>query len=108
MTKICDINPAAKDKLPPAYSDKSGIGAHFTDAFVKPMNTQLPDGTRVSCKRKGLRIMLRVGDKKGDGLMRRLQVGKDPILMLQAALQEASQAAGVNLKITETEVLLTD
>src|SRR3974390_3416177 len=108
MTKICDINPAAKDRLPPAYSDKSGIGAAYTDAFVKPMNTQLPDGTRVSCKRKGLRIMLRVGDNKGDGLMRRLQVGKDPVLMLQAALQEAAQAAGVKLKITETEVLLTD
>ena len=108
MTKICDINPAAKDKLPPAYSDKSGIGAHYTDAFLKPMNTQLPDGTRVSCKRKGLRIMLRVGDRKGDGLMRRLRVGKDPALMLQAALQEASQATGVKLRITETEVLLTD
>ena len=106
MTKLCDINPAAKDKLPPACSDKSGIGVHYTDAFVKPMNTQLPDGTRVSCKRKGLRIMLRVGDKKGDGLLRRLQVGKDPIQMLQAALQEAAQAAGVKLTITETEVLL--
>jgi hypothetical protein len=106
MTKICDINPAAKDKLPPAYSDKSGIGVHYTDAFVKPMNIPLPDGTRVSCKRKGLKIMLRVGDKKGDGLMRRLQVGKDPIQMLQAALQEAAQAAGVKLTITETEVLL--
>ena len=108
MTKICDINPAAKDRLPPAYSDKSGIGAHYTDAFVKPMNTQLPDGTRVSCKRKGLRIMLRVGDNKGDGLMRRLQVGKDPVLMLQAALQEAARGAGIKLRITETEVLLTD
>ena len=108
MTKICDINLGAKDKLPPACSDKSGIGAHYTDAFVKPMNTQLPDGTRVSCKRKGLRIMLRVGDRKGDGLMRRLRVGKDPVLMLQAALQEAAQAAGVKLKITETEVLLSD
>jgi hypothetical protein len=108
MTKICDIIAAAKDKLPPACSDKSGIGAHYTDAFVKPMNTQLPDGTRVSCKRKGLKIMLRVGDKKGDGLMRRLQVGRDPVLMLQAALEEAARAAGVKLTLTETEVLLND
>src|SRR3974377_2259166 len=94
MTKICDINPAAKDKLPPSFSDKSGIGVHYTDAFVKPMNIQLPDGMRVSCKRKGLKIMLRVGDKKGDGLMRRLQVGKDPIVMLRAALEEGATAAG--------------
>jgi hypothetical protein len=106
MTKICDINGAAKDKLPPAYSDKSGIGVHYTDAFIKPMNTQLPDGTRISCKRKGLKIMLRVGDKKGDGLMRRLDVGKDPVLMLQAALQEAAKAAGVELSMTENEILL--
>ena len=106
MTKICDVNALAKDKLPPGYSDKSGIGVHYTDAFLKPMNTQLPDGTRVSCKRKGLKIMLRVGDKKGDGLMRRLQVSRDPIAMLSAALQEAAQAAGVQLKITETEVCL--
>src|SRR3974377_367493 len=101
MTKICDINPAAKDKLPPSFSDKSGIGVHYTDAFLKPMNIQLPDGMRVSCKRKGLKIMRRVRDKKGDGLMRRLQVGKDPLVMLQAALQEAAQAAGVKLTITE-------
>src|SRR5262245_36163940 len=106
MTKLCDINQAAKEKLPPTFSDKSGIGVHYTDAFIKPMNTQLPDGTRVSCKRKGLKVMLRVGDKKGEGLMRRIDVGKDPMAMLQAALAEAAKAAGVDLKITESEILL--
>src|ERR1041384_3810317 len=98
MTKLCDINLAAKEKLPPAFAEKSGIGSHYVDAFVKPMNTKLPDGTRVGCKRKGLKITLTVGTKKGEGLMRRLTVSKDPVLMLQAALQEASQAAGVELK----------
>jgi hypothetical protein len=107
MTKLCDINPAAKEKLPPTFSEKSGIGSHYVDAFVKPMNTKLPDGTRVACKRKGLKITLTVGTKKGEGLMRRLTVSKDPVLMLQAALQEASKAAGVELQITETEILLT-
>ena len=106
MTKICDINPAAKEKLPPGSPDKSGIGVHYTDAFIKPMNTQLPDGTRIACKRKGLKLLLRVGDKKGEGLMRRIDVGKDPVAMLQAALAEAAKAAGVDLKITENEVLL--
>ncbi len=106
MTKICDINPAVKEKLPPATPDKSGIGVHYTDAFIKPMNTQLPDGTRVACKRKGLKLLLRVGEKKGEGLMRRIDVGKDPVAMLQAALAEAAKAAGVDLKITETEILL--
>ena len=105
MIKLCDLNPAARQKLPPATPDKSGIGVHYVDAFLAPMNTALPDGTRVSCKRKGLRITLRVGDKKGDGLMRRLTAGPDPIAMLQAALQEAAQAAGVQLQVTEGEIL---
>jgi hypothetical protein len=108
MTKLCDINPAAKDKLPPTFAEKSRIGSHYVDAFLKPMNTKLPDGTRVGCKRKGLKIMLAVGTKKGEGLMRRLDVSKDPVVMLEAALQEAAKAAGVELKIAGSEILLGD
>src|SRR3569623_116038 len=104
MTKLCDINPAAKEKLPPTFAEKSGIGSHYVDAFIKPMNTKLPDGTRVSCKRKGLKITLSVGTKKGEGLMRRIDVGKDPAVMLQAALQEAAKGAGVELQLTDTEI----
>jgi hypothetical protein len=106
MTKLCDVNLAAKEKLPPAFAEKSGIGSHYVDAFVKPMNTKLPDGTRVGCKRKGLKITLTVGTKKGEGLMRRIAVGKDPTVMLHAALQEAAKVAGVELKITEAEILI--
>jgi len=106
MIKICEVNQAAKDKLPPGFSDKSGIGVHYVDAFIKPMNTKFEDGTRVACKRKGLKITLAVGAKKGEGLMRRLEVSKDPGLMLNAALQEAARAAGVELKITEAEIFV--
>jgi hypothetical protein len=106
MTKLCDINTAAREKLPPGAADKSGIGVHYMDAFIKPMNTKLPDGTRVGCKRKGLKLTLTVGTKKGEGLMRRLDVSKDPVVMLNAALQEAAKAAGVELKITDTEILV--
>lgn len=104
MMKICDVNQDAKTKLSPELNDKSGIGVHYTDAYIKPMNTKLEDGTRVACKRKGLKIMLTVGTKKGDGLMRRLAVSRDPVIMLQAALQEAAKAAGVELQITDTEI----
>lgn len=107
MTKLCDINATAKDKLPPAFAEKSGVGTHYTDAFIKPMNTKLPDGTRVSCKRKGLKITLTVGTKKGEGLLRRLDVSKDPVLMLNATLAEAAKAAGVGLQLTDAEVLIT-
>lgn len=106
MIKICDINQAAKEKLPPTFNDKSGIGVHYMDAFIKPMNTKLEDGTRISCKRKGLKITFVVGTKKGEGLMRRLDVSKDPVVMLNAALQEAAKAAGVELNITDSEILI--
>jgi hypothetical protein len=106
MTKLCDINAAAREKLPPTFAEKSGIGSHYVDAFLKPMNSKLPDGTRVGCKRKGLKITLTVGTKKGEGLMRRLDVSKDPVAMLNAALQEAAKNAGVEIKITDTEILI--
>jgi hypothetical protein len=106
-TKICDLNPAAKDKLPALTDDKSGIGVHYVDAFIKPMNVKLEDGTPVRCKRRGLKITLTVGTKKGEGLMRRLDVSPDPIVMLDAALQEAAAAAGVSLTVEDQAVFIT-
>jgi len=106
MIKLCAINPAAVNKLPPAFPDKSGIGVHYVDAFLAPMNVTLPDNVRVTCKRKGLRVTLRVGTKKGDGLMRKLDVSPDPVVMLRACLDEAARAAGVSLQITDQEILI--
>ena len=107
MIKVCDLDQTANAKRAPEMNDKSGIGVHYVDAFIKPMNTKLEDGTRISCKRKGLKITLAAGTKKGEGLMRRLDVSKDPVIMLQAALQEAARKAGVELRITETEIFMT-
>ena len=104
--KLCDVCLAANEKLPAHTGDKSGIGVHYVDAYVKPMNVKLDDGTRIKCKRRGLKIALQVGDKKGEGLMRRLDVSKDPIAMLDAALQEAAQAAGVELRVENGAVYL--
>lgn len=98
-TKLCDLNPAAKEKLPGHTDDKSGIGVHYVDAYIKPMNTRLDDGTPVKCKRRGLKITLSAGAKKGEGLMRRLDVSADPVVMLDAALQEAAGAAGIELTV---------
>jgi hypothetical protein len=106
MTKLCDINVAATEKLSPAFKEKSGLGSHYVDAFIKPMNTKLSDGTRVACKRRGLKISLVVGTKKGEGLMRRIDVSKDPVVMLNAALQEAARAAAIELQITDKEILV--
>jgi hypothetical protein len=95
--KLCDVNVAAADKLPEHTGDKSGIGVHYVDAWIKPMNVKLEDGTAVKCKRRGLKIVLSAGGKKGEGLMRRLDVSADPVVMLNAALQEAAKAAGIEL-----------
>jgi hypothetical protein len=100
-TKLCDINPAAKDKLPHLTDDKSGIGVHYVDAYLKAMNVKLADGTAVRCKRRGLKITLTAGTKKGEGLLRRLEHGPQVAVMLDAALQEAAQAAGVVLSVEE-------
>ena len=105
--KLCDVNPAAKDKLPHLTDDKSGIGVHYVDAYIKPMNAKLEDGTSIRCKRRGLKITLSAGGKKGEGLMRRLAVSPDPVVMLNAALQEAAKAAGIELTVEDGAIFVS-
>ena len=105
--RLCEVNAAAVTRLPQHTDDKSGIGVHYVDAYLKPMNVKLEDGTPVKCKRRGLKISLAVGTKKGEGLMRRLEVSADPVIMLDAALQEAAKAAGVELSIEDGAVFIS-
>jgi hypothetical protein len=105
-TKLCDVNVEAEKKLPPHSDDKSGIGVHYIDAYIKPMNVKLEDGTPVKCKRRGLKITLSAGAKKGEGLMRRLAVSPDPVVMLDAALQEAANAAGIELTVENRAIFV--
>ena len=105
--KICDVNPIAESKLPEHTGDKSGIGVHYVDAFIKPMNVKLEDGTPVKCKRRGLKIVLSAGAKKGEGLMRRLDVSPNPVVMLAAALQEAAKAAGIELTLDDGAIFFS-
>jgi hypothetical protein len=105
--KLCDLNPAVAEKLPQFTEDKSGIGVHYVDAYIKPMNTKLEDGTPVKCKRRGLKIVLSAGAKKGEGLMRRLDVSPDPVVMLQAALQEAATASGIGLAVEDGAIFIS-
>ena len=104
--RLCEVNAAAVAKLPQHTDDKSGIGVHYVDAYIKPMNAKLEDGTAVKCKRKGLKIVLSIGTKKGEGLLRRLAAGPDPVAMLDAALQEAAASAGVDLAVEDGAVFV--
>ena len=38
--KLCELNPAAPSRMPEHTDDKSGIGVHYVDAYLKPMNYQ--------------------------------------------------------------------
>jgi hypothetical protein len=104
---LCDVNAAALEKLPAKTDDKSGVGVHYVDAYIKPMNRKLEDGTAIKCKRRGLKVVLTVKGKTGDGLLRRLANGPDPVKMLDAALQEAAGNAGVTLAVADGKIQLT-
>ena len=109
---LCDVNAAALEKLPAKTDDKSGVGVHYVDAYIKPMNRKLEDGTAIKCKRRGLKIVLTVKGSagtahNGEGLLRRLAHGPDPVSMLDAALQEAAGQAGVALVVADGRIQLT-
>ena len=97
--ELCAENPTAPDLLKPEKNVRSGIGVHYVDAFLKPLKAPvvLADGTKFSAKRRGLKVTLTLGGQKGDGLMRRLTVSRDPIVMLRAALDEAGAKLGVRV-----------
>ena len=61
----------------------------------------------MKCKRRGLKVTLTVKGKSGEGLLRRIQHGPDPVKMLDAALQEAAGNAGVALAVQDGEIRLT-
>jgi len=105
--QICIENKQAEEQLDPKVNDRSGIGVHYMDKYIKPMNVTLDEGPAVSCKRRGLKVTLKVGDRKGEGIMRRLELGPDPIAMLRAALQEAAKAAEVELSFEDGAIFVT-
>ena len=104
-TKICDEDRAAAE-LPPRVDDKSGIGVYYVDAYLKPLNTTLEDGRKVTGKRKGLKITLQIGDAAGEGLLRRIENGPDVRSMLRHALEEAARGAGARFFTEEGGVWL--
>jgi hypothetical protein len=97
-TKLAEVNPTAGEMLSPSKNDRSGVGVHYVDAYLKPIKSlTLEDGRKFTAKRRGLKVTLSLGDKKGDGLMRRLEVSRDPVIMLEHALKEASAKLGISL-----------
>ncbi len=104
--KLANENAAADKWLPDMTPDGSEIGANYADAYVKPMNKTLDDGTEVRCNRRGLKITVQVGERKGEALLRRLEHGPDVRSILQAALHSAFEAAGVSFTADDGEIYL--
>lgn len=104
--RIAEENGEAEGLLPPAQPDGSLIGVNYTDAWIKVLNTQVEDGPKVSCKRKGLKIMLQVGEKSGEAIMNRLEHGPDPKDILREAVSAAASAADCSLSVEEGAIYL--
>lgn len=96
----------AEPFLPEAKPDGSGVGINYADALLKPVKLTLEDGRKVAFKRRGLKITLTIGDRSGEGLLRRLAHGPDTKPMLYAALQEAARKAGAEISFEDGAVYL--
>jgi hypothetical protein len=83
--------------LPAARPDDSGVGVNYADQVLKCFKLTLPDGRKLSARRRGLRITIAIGDAKGEGLLRRIEHGPDVKAIFRAALSEAARNAGATL-----------
>lgn len=104
--RIIDENVQAEQLIPPAAPDNSGIGINYADAYIKPMNLQIENGPKIVCRRKGLKIILSIGEKSGEAVMRRVDHGPDVRNMLRSALQAAAQAAGAQFSVEDGGIYL--
>ena len=106
--ELAPENQDADKLLPESKDDGSGIGINYADAYIKPFKKILDDGRKVACKRRGLELTLKIGDKSGKGLMRRLANGPDVKTILREALNEAATDAGVVFAVEDGMMILTE
>lgn len=87
----------AESHLPDVKPDGSGVGVNYADMMLKPFKVTLEDGRKLLAKRKGLKITITVGDKSGEGILRRLENGPDVKVMFRKALEEAAHHGGFGI-----------
>ena len=106
--ELAPKNAAAPEMLKAEKNDRSRIGVHYVDAYLKPLKSgiTLPDGVKFTARRRGLKVTLALGLIKGEGRMRRLSVSSDPVIMLRAALDEAGAKIGVRVLAEEGKLWL--
>ena len=99
-------NLDAEKLIPPGAPDNSGIGINYADAYIKPLNTTLENGTKIVCRRTGLKVSLTIGDKVGDAIIRRVDHGPDVRNMWRTALEAAARKAGSQFIVDEQGISL--
>ena len=104
--RIAPENTTAEALIPPSDPDGSGIGVNYTDAYIKPLNVEIADGRKITCKRRGLKIILTIGNVKGEAVMRRLDDGPDVKKILRKALEAAARQADAVFLVEEGVVYL--
>jgi hypothetical protein len=95
------IPPEAERWLPENEPDASGLGVNYADVVLKLFKKTLDDGRKITCKRRGLKLTLTIGDHQGESLMRRVEHGPDVRDILNAALAEAAGNAGATFTIVD-------
>jgi hypothetical protein len=107
MRVTIPVDEAAADAhLPSAKPDGSGVGVNYADQVLKPFKQTLPDGRKLTAKRRGLKITLTVGDRSGEAILRRLDHGPDEKTIFRKALEEAARNAGAVLSFAPGAVHL--
>ena len=104
--RVNDENIEAEKLIPPAAPDGSRIGVNYVDAYIKPMNVETEDGRKITCKRKGLKILFSIDDQKGESIMRRVDHGPDVKNILRQALLTAIAEAGAQFSVEDGGVFI--
>ena len=106
--KIADEPRSAERLLPSNEPDASGIGVNYADAYLAGLKVTLEDGRKVIARRRGLEVTLRLGDRKGTALMRRIEHGPDVRTILARALEEAAVDAGLGFEVEDGSIYLIE
>ena len=96
----------ADQHLPEVKPDGSGVGINYADQILKNFKLTLTDGRKMLAKRRGLKITITIGDKQGEGIMRRMEFGPDVKVIFHQALTEAAKNAGATLLIEPNQIHL--
>ena len=90
LLTITLLKESEQEHEQPAFYDLATLG------FLHQQQ-ELEDGTKCIAKRRGLKVTVTMGDKSGSGLMRKFEVGADPVKMLQQAITEINTESGFTM-----------